>query len=139
VTLAKLVQDHYDGLNAGDADLAISCFARDVTASFPSGPAKGTAELRPVIDGFLTAFPGMTVTVRKHWAQGNGFVAEVEFKGIQNGPLATPDGDVPPSGRDVAFTLIDVFVGDSNGITEHRVYWDNASFLAQLGLLPSAS
>ncbi|WP_185981879.1 ester cyclase [Skermania sp. ID1734] len=135
--LLDLVHTHYTGLESGDLELAASPFADDVASEFPSGPLAGIDALRGLIQAFITAFPDMKLTRRNIWLDGDTAVAEVTFSGTQTGPLATPQGEVPPSGRPVTFPLIDIFTMRSGKVVEHRGYWDNVSFLTQLGLLPA--
>ncbi len=134
--LLELVRTHYAGLETGDLDLAASPFTDDVAAEFPSGPLAGIEALRGLIGAFITAFPGMKIERRNTWIDGDTAIAEIVFTGVQTGPLATPEGEVPPSGRTVTFPLIDTFTLRDGKVAEHRVYWDNVSFLTQLGLLP---
>ncbi|MET9216170.1 MULTISPECIES: ester cyclase [unclassified Nocardia] len=134
--LLDLVRTHYAGLETGDLDLAASPFTDDVAAEFPSGPLAGIEALRGLIGAFIAAFPGMRIERRNTWVDGDTAIAEIVFTGVQTGPLATPDGEVPASGRTVTFPLIDTFTLRDGKVAEHRVYWDNVSFLTQLGLLP---
>ncbi|MFG3618691.1 ester cyclase [Nocardia sp. NPDC047654] len=135
--LLDLVNVHYAGLEGGDLDLAASPFTEDVAAQFPSGPLTGIEALRGMIGAFITAFPGMKIERRNTWVDGDTAIAEIVFTGVQTGPLATADGEVPPSGRTVTFPLIDTFTLRDGKVGEHRVYWDNVSFLTQLGLMPA--
>jgi predicted ester cyclase len=137
--LLALVDTHYQGLENGDLDLAAGPFTDDVAAEFPSGPLDGIEALRGMIGVFITAFPGMRIERRNTWTDGATAIAEIVFTGTQTGPLATPEGEVPPSGRTVTFPLIDTFTLRGEKIAEHRVYWDNVSFLTQLGLMPAQS
>ena len=133
--LSDLVDTHYRGLEAGDLDLAASPFADDVATEFPSGPMQGVDALRGLIQVFITAFPDMKLTRRNTWESGDTAVAELTFSGTHTGPLGTPDGEVPPSGKPLTFGLIDTFTVRDGKIVEHRGYWDNVTFLSQLGLL----
>lgn len=135
--LRELVLMHYDGLNTGNVDLAVRPFSDDVAGEFPTGPTAGLAQLRATVGAFITAFPDMVVTTRNIWLDGDTAIAEMNFHGTQTGPMATPDGELAPTGREVAFPLIDIFTLRDGRVAEHRVFWDNASFLAQLGLLPA--
>ncbi|MDR7166963.1 steroid delta-isomerase-like uncharacterized protein [Nocardia kruczakiae] len=137
--LRGFIEAHYQGLNTGDVELAASPFSDDVACEFPSGPLAGIGELRGMIQTFITAFPDLTITVRNIWHDGDGAVAEVSFSGTHTGPLATPQGEVPPTGRAVRFPLVDTFAVKDGKVVEHRGYWDNAAFLTQLGLLPAAA
>lgn len=134
-TVLDLIDTHYRGLQSGDLELAASPFSKDVAAEFPTGPVDGIEGLRAVIGVFLAAFPGMRIERRNTWVDGESAVAEIVFHGRQTGPLVTADGEVPPSGREVTFGLVDTFTVREGKIAEHRVYWDNVSFLTQLGLL----
>ncbi|MBF6074301.1 nuclear transport factor 2 family protein [Nocardia beijingensis] len=135
--LLALVETHYEGLEAGDLERAASPFTDDVAAEFPSGPMSGIEALRGLIGAFITAFPGMKIERRNIWTDGDTAIAELVFTGVQTGPLATAQGEVPPSGRTVTFPLIDTFTLRDGKVAEHRVYWDNVSFLTQLGLMPA--
>ncbi|WP_191094388.1 ester cyclase [Nocardia colli] len=136
--LLDLVHTHYNGLESGDLDLAASPFADDVAAVFPTGPLDGIDALRNLIDSFITAFPDLTIDRRTVWQDGDTAIAEVSFSGTQTGPLATATGEVPASGRRVTFDAVDIFTARSGKVVEHRGYWDNATFLTQLGLLPDS-
>ncbi|WP_062997083.1 ester cyclase [Nocardia mikamii] len=120
-------------------ELAASPFSEDVACEFPSGPLSGIGELRGMIQTFITAFPDLTIAVRNIWHDGDGAVAEVSFSGTHHGPLATRQGEVPPTGRAMQFPLVDTFAVEDGKVVEHRGYWANASFLTQLGLLPTAA
>ena len=134
--LLELVDAHYRGLEAGDYELAMSPFADDVAAEFPTGPLTGRDALGGLVQAYITAFPGMTITRRNIWQDGDTAVAEIVFSGTQNGPMATPAGELPASGRAVTFPLVDTFTMRDGKVAEHRVYWDNLSFMTQLGLVP---
>ncbi|MCG3753936.1 ester cyclase [Amycolatopsis sp. Poz14] len=116
--------------------MAASPFADDVAAVVPTGPVDGAAGMRGVIEAFVTAFPDMTVDRRNIWVDGDAVIAELGFSATHTGPLTTAAGEVPASGNRVEFPLVDVFVVRDGKVREHRVYWDNAAFLAQLGVSP---
>lgn len=132
-----LAHTHYTGIESHDVELALSPFAADVSVELPSGPLEGVEALRAVVQGFITAFPDLKLSVRNSWEVDRAVIVEVDFHGTHTGPLPTAQGDVGPTGRTLSFPLVDIFVtGDDGKVVEHRVYWDNASFLAQLGLMP---
>ncbi|MEV6062903.1 ester cyclase [Nocardia asteroides] len=136
--LLALVNTHYEGLETGDVELAASPFGDDVASVFPSGPLAGIEGLRGMITAFITAFPGMRIERRNVWVDGDTAIAEIVFHGVHTGPLATAQGEVPPSGRELTFPLIDTFTLRDGKVVEHRGYWDNVTFLTQLGLMPEA-
>ena len=65
-----------------------------------------------------------------------GIVVEGRYTGTNTGPLATPAGEVPATGRSMVLPFADVFRITDGRIAEHRIYYDGLGLLAQLGLLP---
>lgn len=64
--------------------------------------------------------------------QTNGtlFAVETEWRGTNTAAL----GDPPATGRRFALRMVSVgTIDDQRLVTEHRDYWDLASFLAQVG------
>ena len=51
------------------------------------------------------------------------------------GPLVGPAGTIPATGRAFSFPYCDVLQARDGRFVSHRIYWDNATFLAQLGLM----
>jgi ketosteroid isomerase-like protein len=64
-------------------------------------------------------------------------MSEGIFSGTHTGPLATPAGDVPPTGKPLRLAFADVFVIRDGLIVEHHIYYDQVAFLTQLGLMPA--
>lgn len=66
---------------------------------------------------------------------GDTAITEAVFTGRHTGPMATPDGAIPPTGNTVSFAFAD-FVRARDGVcVSHRIYWDNVALMAQLGAL----
>jgi ketosteroid isomerase-like protein len=63
-------------------------------------------------------------------------VVEGVYSGTQTGPLATPGGNIAPTGRAFSFPFLEVYVVQDGRFTEHRGYWDIVTFMTQLGLMP---
>ncbi|MCD0452802.1 ester cyclase [Actinocorallia sp. API 0066] len=135
--LLKLIEIHHSSLEAGDPATSASIFTDDLVAVLPTGTVHGADGILGVLQAFATAFPDLKVTQQAVWVEGDTAIAELVFSGTHTGPLGTAEGEVPPTGKFVTFPLIDIFVLRGDKISEHRVYWDNASFLGQLGLLGS--
>jgi ketosteroid isomerase-like protein len=43
---------------------------------------------------------------------------------------------IPASGRSFSLPYVDIFRAQDGKFVSHRIYWDNAMLLAQLGVLP---
>jgi predicted ester cyclase len=67
---------------------------------------------------------------------GDTAIAEGNFVGTHTGPLATPNGAVPATGRRMDLPFSDFFEVKDGKVISHRVYFDQMALMAQLGLLP---
>lgn len=137
--LRKLVDQHYDGINSGDLDAALKGMASDVETITPNGPLTGLAGFRELGQAFLTAAPNQKISIVNYVEAGDTAVVEGVYRGTHTGPLASFNGVIPATDREFAFTFADVFVAKDGKIVSHHIYWDNMSFMAQLGLLPDGS
>jgi predicted ester cyclase len=61
-------------------------------------------------------------------------VSEFKARGMHTGPLLTPAGEVPPTGRTVEFTVCEVWSVKNGKVASIRNYQDAASIMRQLGL-----
>jgi predicted ester cyclase len=69
-------------------------------------------------------------------ASGDQAVMEGVYAGTNTGPLATPQGELPPTGRPLALPLCELCEVVAGRIAVLRVYYDQMAFAAQMGLLP---
>jgi steroid delta-isomerase-like uncharacterized protein len=69
--------------------------------------------------------------------EGNEVVAEWVFRGTNTGPLTMPDGtQIPATHKSVELPGVSVLSVKDGKITSQRDYFDNASVMSQLGLMP---
>jgi predicted ester cyclase len=99
--------------------------------------ARGTAEFRPFLEGYLAAFPDLRHEVVDYVEAGDTIALELRIKGTHTGPLQTPQGEVPATGRDVVWESVDYVKMRNERIASWHVYTDSLAFMAQLGLMPS--
>jgi ketosteroid isomerase-like protein/mannose-6-phosphate isomerase-like protein (cupin superfamily) len=137
--LPDLVHTLYRGMESDDIDLVMSVFAPDVEVTVPGGSLKGTGEVRGLLGAFLTAVPDNRLTVSRAVQQGETIVIEATYSGTHTGPLAGPDGSLPPTGLTFAFPYVDILTAREDKIVTRNIYWDNMTFLSQLGALPAAA
>jgi steroid delta-isomerase-like uncharacterized protein len=135
--LLSMVHAHYDALNHGDLDAAAALFADDVETITPGGTLKGRDAFRALGEGFLAAVPDMRHEIVRTFEDGDTIVVEGVYSGTQTGPLVTPQGTLPASGNAFAFPFVDIMQARDGRCVSHRVYWDNVTFLAQLGAIPA--
>ena len=98
-------------------------------AGLPVGPAGS----RQAIGMMLTGFPDLHVTVEDMIAEGDKVVVRLTMHGIQQGAL----GSIPPTGKQVAVSTIDIVRIEGGKIAEEWGIDDRLGLLQQLGLVPA--
>lgn len=95
---------------------------------------RGPDEVRAFGQAFFDAVPDFVVELRSSFGDGTSAVGEWEMSGTHTGDLT----DMPASGRSFRVrgaTLITL--DDAGKVSRWTEYWDMASWLRQLGFLPS--
>jgi steroid delta-isomerase-like uncharacterized protein len=86
--------------------------------------------------GWARAFPDSRATFDKAFVSGNAVVLEVTWSGTHTGLLDLPGGPVAPTHRPIRLQSCQV-LGLRNGKAQSiRQYFDIATLLQQLGMLP---
>ena len=87
-------------------------------------------------DVIVRAFPDASIRVVSTVEAGDTIVTEGVYGGTHTGPLDSPQGTVPPTGRAIDLPFVDIFrVRDGKAVV-HHLYFDQLTFMAQLGLMP---
>ena len=85
---------------------------------------------------FVAAVTDMHHEIVRTFVDGNTIVVEGVYSGTQTGPFETPQGTVPASGNTFAFPYVDIMQTRDGKCVSHRIYWDNVTFLSQIGAIP---
>jgi steroid delta-isomerase-like uncharacterized protein len=136
--LLSLVHSFYDAMNHGDLDGVDPLFAEDVETITPGGTLRTRAEWRAMGAAFLAAVPDMHHDIVRTFEDGDTIVVEGVYSGTQTGPLQSPQGTIPASGKAFAFPYVDILQVRDGTCVAHRVYWDNVTFMAQIGAMPTS-
>jgi steroid delta-isomerase-like uncharacterized protein len=134
----KAASSFFDAWNSGDLSKSAPYEASDMKVEAPGAPGPLDREQnRKYNQNFLTAFPGSKFEVVLSVAQGDYVVMNWTITGKNTGALQSPTGStIPPTGK------VSTLVGSTtslikNGKVAHAWnYWDMASLLGQLGLMP---
>jgi len=95
---------------------------------------RGAPDVIAAWKGWAAAFPDSKATFEAAHVSGNTVILEVTWRGTHSGPLRTPTGDIPATGRKIemrACQVVDIADGKARGI---RQYLDMATMMAQLGV-----
>jgi steroid delta-isomerase-like uncharacterized protein len=101
----------------------------------PGATLAGTEQILAWYGVFVRAFPDIKHEVRGTVQEGDTCVLQARATGTHTGPLASPAGDIPPTGKSFVLDYVNVAQFKDGGIASEMYYWDNQSFLTQLGLI----
>jgi predicted ester cyclase len=106
---------------------------KQVDHAAPPGTPGGLAGATQTIGMYLTAFPDLHFTVEDMIAEGDKLVARLTCRGTQQGAFM----GIPPTGKHVTVTAIDIsrFAGGKS--VEHWLEMDTLGMMQQLGVIPA--
>jgi steroid delta-isomerase-like uncharacterized protein len=81
---------------------------------------------------YLNAFPDVKATVEDLMADGDKVVARVSYRGTHQGAFR----GIPPTGKQIAVTGINIFRIANGQLVEHWGLTDRLAVLQQLGVVP---
>jgi len=96
---------------------------------------RGPDELGRTVETYAKAFPDMHRETVQLYVIGDTVVVELALQGTHKGPLALPQGTVPPTGKRMDAPCCDVFRLKDGKIQSFNCYPSGTVMLAQLGLL----
>ena len=109
--------------------------ADEVEFGTPFGVFTGRDAIREFVAGMHASFTDWhhDVTI-----ESTGDVAAVEgtWTGTHSGPMATPQGEVPATGKRVTIPFAGIVRIEDGRIASIHNYFDRMTFMGELGLLP---
>jgi len=135
-----VVERGLKAFNAHDLEAVARDSAPDIELTAPGGiKLKGAQAAKEYSQGWLKAFPDARIENRKLIAQGNTVVVEGTFSGTHAGPLKTPMGEVPPTGRNLKGDFVQVFEIDRGLVKRNYLMYDQVDVMTQLGMAPAGA
>lgn len=95
--------------------------------------AEGREQIVDLFKGWKHTMPDAVGTVTSALASGNEVVLEVTWKGTMTGPW----GETPATGKGQTTRAVMLFTFSGEAVSESRQYFDSATLLQQLGLMPA--
>ncbi len=135
---AKLARNIYDAFNKGDFERCLSLATEDVEIVLvPFGQVfRGREGFRTFMQGFKTAFPDLTINPTNQVSAEGAVVNEFRAKGTHTGSLFGPAGEIPATGNKIDYAVIEVWGIRDSRLASIRNYFDSATLMQQLGLVP---
>ena len=109
-------------------------FAEDVVDhTFPPGTPQGLTSKRAQVEAFLTAFSDLKIVYEDQVAEGDKVSGRLTLTGTHDGDMF----GIPPTGKPVSVSGMDVLRFADGKIAEHWAVLDQLSMMQQLGLAPT--
>jgi steroid delta-isomerase-like uncharacterized protein len=83
--------------------------------------------------GWAQAFPDSKATFNTALASGNTVTLELTWRGTHKGPLQTPSGSIPATGKTIEVRACQVSELAADKVRSQRHYFDMATLLRQIG------
>jgi steroid delta-isomerase-like uncharacterized protein len=130
-----VVREHMESENRQDFEVTLRTFAHPRYELVATGEVyDGEEAVRGYYAASRAAFPDQRNEVHALHHADDAVLVEFDLLGTQRGPLR----GVPPTGRPFRCRMLAVFLFDGDRIVCERVYFDSATILRQLGLVPAA-
>ncbi len=134
----RLARDAVDAFNESDWDRSRAQLTANTVYNElgTQRSLKGSDEIIKALQGWKQAMPDVKGTVTNAVASGNTVTLEVTWRGTHTGPLESPAGTIPASGKSQTTPAAWILDYDGDKVKESRHYFDMVTFLTQIGAMP---
>ena len=131
-----VVREHMESENRLDFEATLQTFKHPRYELIPTGEIfDGVDAVRGYYAASRAAFPDQrNRVIALHYAD-DGVIVEFDLMGTHTGPMR----GIPPTGRTFTCRMVALFLFEDDRIVCERVYFDAATILRQLGILPDSS
>jgi steroid delta-isomerase-like uncharacterized protein len=125
-------------LNAHDLDSFAAMHAEhfELTDTASGETFHGREGARKNMEGWFGPFPDARIEVVNLIAGDSWVTIEAIGRGTHTGPLAGPEGDIPPTGRRLELPFCSTLRIENGQFVAGRDYYNVADVMQQLGLMP---
>ena len=132
----SVVREHMESENRHQFDVTLRTFSHPRYEIVPTGEIHdGPEEVMRYFETSRVPFPDQGNELRALYHTDAGVIVEFDLLGTHRGPLR----GIPPTGREFRCPVVAFFLFDDERIVCERVYFDSATILRQLGLIPDSS
>ena len=130
----EIVLRKFEALSEGSLAALDEAIGDEIVSYDPSepGPLRGRDAYRAAVETYLSAFSGLRARIEDQVAEGDKVATRWTVTGRHDGELS----GVPPTGKEVEFTGIDIHRIENGRIVEEWTSWDALGLMRQLGLVP---
>jgi steroid delta-isomerase-like uncharacterized protein len=131
-----LVAKVYDLWNDRDLERALDLATDDIEIRLVATgqTLTGRDGFRRFMERFVSASSDMKKYITNQVASADQVVSEFTLRGTHDGPLRTPTGEIPPTGREIQLEVVEVIGVRGDKIAWIRNYSDTTTLMRQLGV-----
>ncbi len=96
---------------------------------------RGKAGWKEWIEAWAVSLPDSKTRLDNLAADGDLIFTEHTGTGTHTGPLQTPGGVIPATGKTITLQFAEAFTMREGKIRRMKAYWDSATLMRQLGLM----
>jgi steroid delta-isomerase-like uncharacterized protein len=127
-----IVREHVDAENRHDVEATIATF-HDPNYEVNGERIEGEDAVRELLQGLMTGFPDFNAEIETVHHSDDAVIGEARITGTHDGEFA----DIPPTGKPIDVPMAAIFEFDGDRLLCEKVYWDLATVLQQVGVLPA--
>jgi ketosteroid isomerase-like protein len=130
-----ILRSHMEGENVHDYDAVMATFSHPRYELIGTGAVfDGDAQVRRYFEVSRTPFPDQHNELIALHHTDDGILTEFWLMGTHTGPLNAGGEVIAPTGKTFRVRMAALFLFDDKGIIAERVWFDQLSILAQLGI-----
>ena len=135
--MVEVLQRYLDAFNRADWEMYKATLTPDSVHFEPGGiECHGPDASAEGVKVFKDAFPDLEGVVIRLMTGAQDAAAEIVWRGTHTGPLVTPAGTIPPTGKPITVHATKVFGFEGGRIKYSRHYWDMTELLGEIGAMP---
>ena len=128
-----VVREHMASENRHEFDVTLATFAHPRYELIATGQVfDGEEAVRQYYAASRAAFPDQRNAIHALRHADDAMIAEFDLMGTHRGPFL----GIPPTGRAFVCRMLALFLFEGDRIVCERVYFDSATILRQLGIIP---
>lgn len=135
-TLVATARSLFDAFNARDLSRWERALAPDFVADYPCAPGLGRDAATAFNAPFLAAFGDLRFEVQRTFVHGDTVALDATATGTFDGPLPTPNGVVPPTGRKGGIRIVLIAQVRDGRIVREQTVWNQLDLFQQVGIIP---
>jgi len=131
----EMVELYFAAVNDRNMEAVRNMVCEDTEWSAPGGVVlRGPDQVTGFLSAYLQAFPDARYDLIDYVVGDTTGAFEATLTGTHLGVLATPGGDIPPTGKAIRVPFAAIFNLKGGQISRKRIYFDLLGMLTELGV-----